>query len=216
MGLTTENCAERHNNLLKLHLPPPLTIGGSSNVFRFCSTLWIDDHLQCRLPSKEKSFQLEQTIAKYVGRPMHGGNMMTLSSSQKVLRKVMLHLTNKNTAFYLSCPSSLLIQLQVLFSQSCIFTLYLLQLDLLSRNSRCYHSKVLRLTPPPFSAWLHCSCWLMVQDAGRILLEQWKVTVCSTAQADTSPISDGLVSCFSYLYSLKPQNKKDISLSTSV
>lgn len=77
VGLTTENCAERHNNLLKLHLPPPLTIGGSSNVFRFCSTLWIDDHLQCRLPSKEKSFQLEQTIAKYVGRPMHGGNMMT-------------------------------------------------------------------------------------------------------------------------------------------
>ena len=128
----------------------------------------------------------------------------------------MLHLTKKDTAFYLSCPSSLLVQLQVLFSQSCIFTLYLLQLDLLSRKSGHYYTKALRLTPPNYSAeQLRCSCWLMVQDADGMLLERWKATVCSTAQADTSPVPDDLLSFFSHLRSLKAQNEKDISLSPS-
>lgn len=68
---------------------------------------------------------------------------------------------NAPSALYLSCPSSLLIQLQVLFGQSCIFTLYLLQLDLLSRKSRCYYTTALRVTPPNhFAEQLRCSCWL--------------------------------------------------------
>lgn len=124
--------------------------------------------------------------------------------------------SDKDTAFYLSCPFSLLVQLQVLFGQSCIFTLHLLQLDLLSRKSRHYYTKAHRLTPPNFSAdQLHCFSWLMVQDADGMLPEKWKATACSTTEADTSPVPDNLLSFLSHLCSVQAQNEKDISLSTS-
>lgn len=55
------------------------------------------------------------------------------------------------------------------------------------RNSRCHYIRVLRLTLPSCSAArLHCSSWLMVQDADRKLLVQWKASVYSTAQAGIS------------------------------
>lgn len=86
--------------------------------------------------------------------------------------------------FYLSCPPRLLVQLQVLFGQSCIFILHLLQLDLLSRKSRNY-TKVLCVTPLDYPAeQLHCSCFLIVQDAGGMLLNGREATVSNTAPTE--------------------------------
>lgn len=108
----------------------------------------------------------------------------------RVLQKPLLP-TRQRHCFYLSCPPSLLIQLQVLFGQSCIFTLHLLQLDLLFRKSSYYYTKALCLTPSDYSAeQLHCSCFLMVQDAGGMLLEGWEATVSSSAQIEPSPGQD--------------------------
>lgn len=129
---------------------------------------------------------LSNSCALYLSRK-EGGNRspdqhMTITELEtweqhvllsRILQKPVLPTTQRH-CFYLSCPSSLLIQLQVLFGQSCIFTLHLLQLDLLSRKSR-YYTKALCLIPPDCPAeQLHCSCFLMVQDAGGMLLEDWE------------------------------------------
>lgn len=109
-----------------------------------------------------------------------------------VLQKPMLP-TSRRHCFYLSCPPSLLIQLQVLFSQSCIFTLHLLQLDLLSRKSRNYTKALCPIPPDCPAEQLHCSCFLMVQDAGGMLLEGWEATVSSSVQTQPSPeLDDGV------------------------
>lgn len=127
----------------------------------------------------------------------------------------MSHLTNKNTAFYLSCPSGLLIQLQVLLGQSCIFTLYLLQLDLLSET--------VGVTTSESSDW---PSHLVLQHDSTAPLDWWfrMLTGCCLCNGRhqctallrqvSASVADDLLSSFSHLCCLKTQNEKPISLNS--
>lgn len=140
---------------------------------------------------------------------------MLLTSSKKVLQKAMSHLANKSTAFYLSCPSGLLIQLQVLLGQSCIFTLYLLQLDLLSETAG--------VTTPVSSDW---PSHLVLQHGSIAPVYWWfrMLTGCCLCNGRyqytallrqiSASVADDLLSSFSHLCSLKTENEKAISLNT--